>query len=152
MEVNYLKKPIQNLKQKRSQLPKIIGELIIINSPNILRQVRKRWLIGESVFGGFIGEYSSSKIGQDYKAYKMSINPSAKGHVDLTLTGALGDGLTIKKATQTSFEIFSTDEKYEKIGNKYGFAEFGLSDSEWLEMEDEIIAFVLESIINESYE
>lgn len=150
--MDYISQISQKVKKGRINAPKLIGELVIINSPNILRTVRKRWLLGESVFGGFIGEYSSSKVGQDYKAYKMSINPSAGGHVDLTLTGALGDGLTIKEATQTTFEIFSTDEKYKKIGLKYGFDEFGLSDSEWLEMQDEILAFALETIIKESYE
>ena len=130
----------------------LIGELIIINSPNLLSLVRKRWLLGESVLGGFIGEYSNSQMGQDYKAYKMAINPLAGGRVDLTLTGALGDGLTIKKVTGVEFEIFSTDEKYKKIGNKYGFEEFGITDLEWNELEQEIFNFAIETMINRTYE
>ena len=58
-----------------------------MNSPNIINEVRKRWIVGESVNGGVIGQYSLSQIGQEYKAYKMSLNPRANGHVDLILTG-----------------------------------------------------------------
>jgi hypothetical protein len=90
-------------------------------------------------------------MGQDYKAYKMSLNPSAGGHVDLTLTGALGDGLTVKQESLESFLVYSTDEKYDKIGSKYGFEEFGLSESEWDEMQNEIIDFMLTDILNKSY-
>lgn len=107
--------------------------------------------MGESVLGGFIGDYSSSQMGRDYRAYKMSINPRAKGQVDLTLTGALGDGLTIKKITQTDFKIFSVDEKYNKIGSKYGFDEFGLTDLEWYEMQTELLAFAIENAIKLTY-
>jgi hypothetical protein len=125
--------------------------VVIINSPNIIRQVRSRWLIGESAVGGFIGKYSSSPLGQDYKAYKMSLNPSAGGHVDLTLTGALGEGLTVKKQSQEEFLVYSTDSKYDEIGSKYGFEEFGLTDLEWYEFQQEIMEVVLESVIKKSY-
>lgn len=91
-------------------------------------------------------------MGQDYKAYKMTINPLAGGRVDLTLTGALGDGLTIKKVTGVEFEIFSADEKYKKIGNKYGFEEFGITDLEWYDLEQEIFNFAIETMINRTYE
>lgn len=121
---------------------------MILNSPNIIRTVRKRWLIGESAKGGLIGEYQSG----EYRAFKIGLNPSASGTVDLTLTGALGAGLIVKTINSTTFEVLSTDEKYEKIGGKYGFDEFGLSESEWLEISDEILAFALETIIKRTYE
>lgn len=149
--MDYLKPVLKEFQSQRAKLPKVIADVIIINSPNIISQVRKRWLIGESVLGGFIGEYSSSQMGQDYKAYKMSLNPKAGGHVDLTLTGALGEGLTVKQQSQETFLIYSTDSKYDEIGSKYGFDEFGLSDYEWHEMNQEILAVVLESILNKTY-
>lgn len=126
--------------------------MVIINSPNIIKQVRSRWLIGESVLGGFIGEYSSSAMGQDYKAYKLSINPSAGGHVDLTLTGSLGEGLTVKQQSAETFLVYSTDSKYDKIGSKYGFEEFGLAEQEWKQMQEEILTVVLDSIMNKTYQ
>ena len=150
--MDYITKINQKAKSQKLNAPKLIGDLIIINSPNIIREVKSRWLIGESVLGGFIGEYSNSQMGQEYKAYKMSINPRAKGRVDLTLTGALGAGLTIKKATSNEFKIFSVDSKYKMIGQKYGFEEFGLSDSQWIELSQEILTFAIESAIKKIYE
>ena len=90
-------------------------------------------------------------MGQDYKAYKMSINPKARGHVDLTLTGALGEGMTVEQKTQESFLIYSTDKKYDEIGSKYGFEEFGLTDLEWHEMKEEMILVVLDHVVNRAY-
>lgn len=129
----------------------MIADVVIINSANIINQVKSRWIIGESVLGGFIGEYSSSPMGQDYKAYKLSINPRAGGHVDLTLTGALGEGLTVKQQSQQTFLVYSTDSKYNMLGEKYGFAEFGLADHEWIEMQNEILDVVLNTIMNKTY-
>jgi hypothetical protein len=149
--VDYLKAPQKELKNQQINLPKIVGDLIIINSSNIINQVRQRWLMGESALGGFIGEYSSSQMGQDYKAYKMSINSKAGGHVDLTLTGDLGAGITVKKQSSESFLVYSTDSKYEEIGSKYGFDEFGLTDLEWAEMQSEMLEIVLDHVLNKTY-
>ena len=150
--MDYLKPVERKLKSQIATIPKVIADLVIINSPNIIRQVQKRWLIGESVLGGFIGEYSNSQMGQDYKAFKMSLNPSAGGHVDLTLTGALSENITVKQKSQDSFLVYSTDSKYDEIGSKYGFEEFGLAEHEWDEMQQEILAFALETVLKKTYE
>lgn len=147
--IEKIKSKAQSQKQKASQ---VIGQLIILNKNNIFEDVKRRWKIGESSLGGIIGEYSNSPLGQEYKSYKMSINPSAGGNVDLTLTGALGRGLTIKKINSTDYKLFSTDSKYEMLGDKYGFDEFGLSESEWLEMQSELLVFALENAIKLTYE
>ena len=152
--MEYTEVILNRAKKQKASAPKLIGDLVILNSPNILSTVRKRWLIGESVFGGKIGDYKPFTMpnGETYQQYKISLNPSAKGYVDLTLSGALGDGLTIKKIVETDFKVFSTDFKYNKIGDKYGFEEFGLSDLEWQEMSDEILIFALESMLKKTYE
>lgn len=126
----------------------IVTNLIILNAPNLIQKVRSRWQLGESVFGGAIGEYRSS----EYRAYKISLNPKAGGKVDLTLTGALSDGLALRPLGGEKFELFSNDEKYRKIGNKYGFSEFGLSDNEWQELQEELYQFALETMLNRTYE
>jgi hypothetical protein len=90
-------------------------------------------------------------MGQEYKAYKMSINPKAGGNVDLTLTGSLSENITIKQQGIDKFLVYSTDEKYDEIGSKYGFEEFGLSEMEWYEMQQEIFQVVLESVLNQTY-
>ena len=147
--MDYIKQLSQKAKAQRPE--KIVADLIILNAPNLITTVRRRWLFGESVFGGFIGEYSNSGIGQQYKAYKISLNPKASGHVDLTLTGALGDGLHVKPLSGTKFEILSSDSKYKEIGNKYGFDEFGLSENEWQELQMELFAFALETMLKNTY-
>lgn len=119
-----------------------------MNSPNIIKDVRRRWAIGESVEGGIIGEYRS----EEYRQYKMFLNPSAKGNVDLTLTGSLGENITVKQQAADAFLIYSTDEKYQKIGKKYGFDEFGLSDEEWYIMSQEVLALALDHVMNLAYE
>ena len=148
--MDYIKKLSQKARAQKPQ--KIVADLIILNAPNLITTVRKRWLLGESVLGGFIGEYSKSGLGQEYRAYKMSINASAGGNVDLTLTGALGAGLHVKALSGTKFEMLSSDSKYEAIGEKYGFEEFGLSDSEWQELQAEIYQFALETMLKNTYE
>ena len=146
--MNYLEKPNQKLKQEIRQLPKTVTDVIIINSPNLIRQVKARWIIGKSVNGGRIGEYRSP----DYKAYKLMINPSAGGYVDLMLTGSLVENLIVKPLGNTAFEMLSTDSKYDKLSKKYGKQEFGLSDDEWAEFSYEISHFILQDILEKSYE
>lgn len=144
--MNYLQQYQKDLKDNTSQssISKLVGDLIIINSPNMINAVKARWLIGKSVDGGIIGEYKND----DYRAYKMYLNPKAGGNVDLTLTGSLSENITIKKVSESTYQIFSTDEKYGKIGKKYGFEEFGLTDEEQGEMLYEIYKFALETILN----
>ena len=121
--------------------------LIILKTPILTSKVRKRWLLGESAKGGDIGEYKTNK----YKLFKISINSKASGKVDLTLTGALAKGLSIKKASSTSIEFFSKDKKFFSIGNKYGFEEFGLTDEEWIQVGQEVIVLVIKKAINNTY-
>lgn len=145
--MSYLDTYHKKVKEKvsKSSISRLVGDLIIINSPNMINAVKARWLIGKSVDGGIIGRYSND----DYRAYKMSLNPKAGGNVDLTLTGALSDNLTIRKTGSNIYEIFSTDEKYNSIGVKYGFEEFGLTEQEMSEMLNEIYSFALETILND---
>jgi hypothetical protein len=127
------------------QLSENIFQLLILNAGNIATDVRRRWLIGESINGGIIGHYSRP----EYAMYKASLNPLAKGNVDLTLTGALGESINIKRLSANKYEIFSTDEKYQKIGRKYGFEEFGLTDEQQGIMFEELYQFALQTAMNQ---
>ena len=121
--------------------------LLILKSPQITNKIRNRWLLGESVNGGDIGDYRSGL----YRSFKININPSGRGKVDLTLTGALGKGLTIKKASSKSIEIFSKDDKFFSIATKYGFEEFNLTDKEWVEISEEIVYIIASRVISKIY-
>lgn len=146
--MDYLTPIATKLKTRKANLKNIIGELVIANKPNYFESIGKRWLLGKSVEGGLIGQYRSPK----YRSFKMMLNPTANGNVDLILTGKLKRGLALQQQGNTTFLLYSTDKKYEKIGEKYGFEEFGLTDAEWLEMQEDILVFALEQILDESYE
>ena len=78
--------------------------------------------------------------------FKVSKNSKAGGNVDLTLTGALGKGLTIRRKGQ-DYEIFSTDSKFEHIALKYGVEQFNLSEEQQKQLFDELYLKVLEQYI-----
>lgn len=109
-----------------------IGTLIIFNSNKIVEGIRRRWLFGKDPNGGIIGNYRSSS----YRMFKVGINSLGNGNVDLTLTGALGRGLTIKKKGNKEYEIFSTDSKFDKISDKYGIENFNMSKEQMTELFD----------------
>jgi hypothetical protein len=127
------------------QLSENIFQLLILNAGNIATDVRRRWLIGESINEGIIGRYAST----EYSMYKASLNPLGKGNVDLTLTGALGESINVKRLSANKYEIFSTDEKYQSIGRKYGFEEFGLTDQQQGIMFEELYQFALQTVMNQ---
>jgi hypothetical protein len=122
--------------------------LIIFNSEQIVEGIRRRWSFGKDVNGGIIGEYSKSGLGQEYKAFKVSTNPRAGGNVDLTLTGALGNGLTIRKSGSKSYEIFSTDNKFKKISDKYGIEQFNLDSQQQEELFDMLYFMAFENYLD----
>jgi len=104
-------------------------------------------LFGKSSNQSSIGEYRSS----EYKAFKVGINPRAGGDVDLTLTGALGRGLIIKKSGGLKYEIISTDWKFGKISKKYGLEQFNLDERQLDELLDTLFYFALVEYLDNVY-
>jgi len=96
---------------------------------------------------GSIGEYRSS----EYKAFKVYSNPKAGGSVDLTLTGALGNGLTIRKKGAKQYEIFSTDYKFKRIADKYGIEQFNLDAIQLNELIDMLYFTAIEEYLDNVY-
>lgn len=141
--MSYIEQYSNRLNKEVSNIPKFVADMIILNAGNIVNEVKRRWILGKSVDGGIIGEYRS----EDYRQYKIGINPQAGGFVDLHDTGSLADLLTVKKSGSL-FEIYSTDSKFQMIGKKYGFDEFGLSEEEKEQLFSEIYEIVVESIMN----
>lgn len=145
--MSYIEDYSVQLNREVSNIPKFVADMIILNSGNIVNEVKRRWILGKSVDGGIIGEYRSD----EYRQFKISINPQAKGFVDLHYTGSLADLLTVRKAGNL-FEIYSTDSKFQSIGKKYGFEEFGLSSEEQEQLFSEIYEIVVESIMNKLWQ
>jgi len=144
--MNYQKLLLKAEKEKQ-RLPNTIGTLIIFNSEQIVEGIRRRWLFGKSSNQSSIGEYQSS----EYKAFKVGINPRAGGDVDLTLTGALGNGLIIKKSGGLKYEIISTDWKFDKISKKYGLEQFNLDERQLDELLDTLFYFALVEYLDNVY-
>lgn len=140
-----------NRETSRPSIEKLIDDLISLNQGIIIQEIWRRWELGNSVDGGKIGTYSKSPLGQAYAAQKNKQNPLAGyGNVDLTLSGALGENLTVKKQGG-NYKIFSTDEKYQKIGAKYGFDEFGLTEGEMLDFLSELFSVGTQTILTKIY-
>lgn len=131
----------------KAEIEKLVGDLIILNSGILITDVRERWQHGQSVKGGIIGTYRWA----DYKLYKQSINPLAGGNVDLMLTGALSGGLAVRKKGK-EYQLFSVDEKYEKLGRKYGFEEFGVTEQELSQFFDELYDFAFQSLMSKLWQ
>lgn len=124
---------------------KIVSDLLVINTPNIINEVRNRWKHGEGVKGGVIGSYRDP----DYRMFKQSLNPMAGGNVDLMLTGALVENLTLRKIADGVYQIISTDEKYVKLALKYGSEEFGITEEQRQQLYADIVALSVEEIFKQ---
>ncbi|MGR3218462.1 MAG: hypothetical protein ACUZ8H_01410 [Candidatus Anammoxibacter sp.] len=107
-------------------IAKLFEKEILTNKNEIVELVKQRWLRGKRPSGQIIGEYKFFS----YQRQKVAQNPLAGGTVDLILTGALRDGLTIFPSLGGNFNIFSTDEKAILIADTYGLDVYGLTPEE----------------------
>lgn len=130
-------------KQEKANISQSVGNLILFKTPQITDKIRKRWLFGKDPNGDIIGTYKSS----NYRSFKVVANSKAEGLVDLTLTGRLGNALTVRKKGSLGYEVFSTDSKYSNISEKYGLEQFNLSEEEQTELFDEIYLTVIEDYL-----
>lgn len=121
-------------------MPQTLGTLIMFNSDTIIDGIKRRWLFGKDANGGLIGQYRNS----EYRAFKLSVNSRAGGYVDLTLTGALGNGLTVRRKGTLNYEIISTDWKFKDISSKYGLEQFNLDKQQQEELFDLLELTLLE--------
>lgn len=147
--MNIFEKQLSEVKQvtSRSEIEAMVNEVILTNSEMIVSNVRDRWLHGDGVEGGVIGVYRS----RDYELFKASLNPLAGGAVDLMLTGKLSNGLAIRKQGDM-FQLYSIDDKYEKIGDKYGYEEYGLTKEQLDAFFDFVYITVIERMLTKIWE
>lgn len=130
---------------------------IHLNAPEVIKMVKNRLRYGQGVNGGTIGgDREKANYGyyknMDYASEKHKQNPlPGFGKVDLFFNGNLSDDITLKKVGD-SFKVYSTDDKYVKIADKYGAEEFGLTDEQMQEFLHELYLTVMEQLINKVYE
>lgn len=149
MAANYMEQYQQKLNQVLStnNLAKIVSDIIVLNTANVVTDVQNRLEYGESVRGGIIGRYRDPM----YAEYKKRINPNARGNVDLILTGSLVDNLTLKKISEGVYQIISTDEKYTKLANKYGSYQFGITDEQRYSLYEDIEKVAIAEVLKQSF-
>lgn len=147
--MNYLEAYKKDVKSfaSMSSIEIVVLKEFEANENEIVITVRERWDKGESVQGGIIGTYRSPF----YREFKQLLNPSARGTVDLFLTGALSAGLTLRKEGDL-FQIYSTDKKYNLIGDKYGYDEYGLTRDEVKKLYERIYIESFKIILKELWQ
>ena len=120
-------------------------EYIEQNKSKLIQQIQSRLKRGQNVenINDVIGEYKS----QSYAIMKQRMNPLAGGSVDLFLTGDLQRFMTIEKQSKNIFKIYSKDNKYKELANKYGSNQFGLTEEQSEELLNGMQLYVSEKII-----
>jgi|SRR5690554_684466 len=121
-----------------------VEEYIEANKSRLITDIQTRLKRGGNVHdvNDVIGVYAS----EAYRMFKLKMNPLAGGNVDLFLTGDLQRSLTIEKKSKNIFKIYSTDEKYKMLANKYGKEQFGLTEEHNAELMINIHAYLIEKI------
>lgn len=127
-----------------SNLYNWVNEYIDANKSRLVTDIQNRLKRGDSVHdvNDVIGEYKSVA----YAMFKQRMNPLAGGSVDLFLTGDLQRFLTIEKRSKKIFKIYSKDDKYKMLANKYGSDQFGLTEEQNTELMINIHAYLIEKI------
>ncbi len=143
---------LDNLKKVREQIEPTFNEFFQQHEKEIRQLIKERWLLGKRPDGSLIGSYSS----MGYALDKHSQNPTAGFYnVDLIRTGDLVDAIKISLVS-VGFEIFSTDEKYNKISSEptefskgaYGKDNFNLTDEQTEEIISKVSVQTLEFLYN----
>ena len=91
-------------------------ETIILKDDEIIFQKQDEFEVGQNPDGTAIGEYKD----EDYRLFKMQINPLAGGKVDLILTGSTKSKLRVKALGNGEFILWSEDWKWPMLVEKYG--------------------------------
>lgn len=121
---------------------------ILAKEGEITDLIRERWKKGERPDGSAIGVYRD----HEYADYKYQLNPEAGyGFVDLREHGDLERGLHLSGPSGTVYDIYSRDEKFNKIADKYGDDNFDLSPEETEEILDSTEAEILDEILQQTY-
>lgn len=115
---------------QQSSLIKIVSDILVLNTGNIIRDVRSRLEYGQSVRGGIIANYKNA----EYRLFKEQLNPKAGGTVDLILTGSTVEELTLKRVSEGIYQVISTDPKYASLAKKYGSEQFGITNEQRFEL------------------
>lgn len=127
---------LKGIKNIKDDLKPTFDALFIEKEPIIREWIHQRWLLGKKPDGTPIGLY----FDYDYAEYKYEFRSKQAGFqsVDLIDEGSLWRHIEIFTEKQ-GIEIESTDEKFLKIAEKYGFENFNVTETEKEMLINEII-------------
>ena len=134
---------LANLQRAKKQLAPTFDSLFLKEERNIRELIQNRWLFGKKPDGSIIGYYRSPMYALEKRAKNQK---AGAGVVDLTDTGSLGNKIKIALVSQ-GIEVFSQDEKYNDIAEKYGDSNFNITDAE----KEQIINKVMDLTIKKIY-
>lgn len=135
---------LSKLEQAKSDVQGDLINMLAEREGEIRQMIKDRWRLGLRPDGSIIGHYKDP----EYAIFKQQINPLASGDVDLIYNRDLVNNIDL---IMTSFgaEVISTDKKYTKIANKYGYDNFNITEDQEKQILDEIMAQVVINIFNE---
>jgi hypothetical protein len=134
---------LKDLKRVKEDIKPTFDAYFLQKEPQIRYLIYTRWLLGKRPDGRRIGVYFS----EEYREYKYFKNPLAGADVDLIDTGDLWKNIEIFNESD-GIEIISTDEKFEKIIDKYGADNFNITDAQEEEIINEIQIKTIEYLYN----
>lgn len=102
-------------------------ERIILKDNEVIFQKQDEFEVGQNPDGTIIGTYRS----EDYRLFKLQLNPLAGGNVDLILTGSTKNKLHIVSLGSGLYELRSRDPKWPGLVAKYGDQIKGVSKKAW---------------------
>lgn len=140
----FLDSYLSKLEKAKNNIESDVLSLLMERESEIRAMIKQRWLLGRRPDGSLIGFYRDV----NYAIFKQTINPSAKGDVDLILSGDLVNNIKTVLG-KNKIEILSSDYKFEEISLKYGLDNFNITEEEENELLDGIMAEVVTNIFKE---
>lgn len=140
----FLDSYLSKLEKAKNNIESDVLSLLMERESEIRDMIKQRWLLGRRPDGSLIGFYRDV----NYAIFKQTINPSAKGDVDLILSGDLVNNIKTVLG-KNKIEILSSDYKFEEISLKYGLDNFNITEDEENELLDRIMAEVVTNIFKE---
>lgn len=140
----FLDSYLSKLEKAKNNIESDVLSLLMERESEIRAMIKQRWLLGRRPDGSLIGFYRDV----NYAIFKQTINPSAKGDVDLILSGDLVNNIKTVLG-KNKIEILSSDYKFEEISLKYGLENFNITEEEENELLDGIMAEVVTNIFKE---
>ena len=107
----------------KSVLDRFVDEIVFDDESELKKEKIDEFESGLRPDGRIIGKYRSVS----YAVKKFNQNPKARGNVDLILEGNFSGKLFLKKFRKRGYIFDSSDEKRNKLVEKYGQNILGLS-------------------------